>query len=318
MGIQLLRLATLMVAVSILSFGLMEASPIDPVQAYVGAGESISAEQRDNIAEYWGLNDPPVERFCAWGNAVLHGDLGDSLIYRKPVREVIAERFWASLALMGTAWVLSGVIGFLLGILMALRRGRWLDRLLKGICLTLTSTPTFWLGLLMLMIFAVGLQWFPMGFAVPAGKLASEVTLWDRIYHLILPAATLSMASFANIAMHTRTKLIEVMESDYVLFARARGESTWQIVLDHGLRNIILPAITLQFASFSELFGGSVLAEQVFSYPGLGQAAVTAGLKNDVPLLLGITLFSALFVFVGNLIANLLYGVVNPETREGL
>ena len=122
--------------------------------------------------------------------------------------------------------------------------------------------------------------------------------------------------SFANIAMHTREKLIDVMNSEYVLFAKARGEGLWKILTRHGIRNILLPALTLQFASFAELFGGSVLAENVFSYPGLGSAVSAAGLQSDVPLLLGITLFSTLFVCVGNMIANLLYGIVDPQIQE--
>ena len=176
--------------------------------------------------------------------------------------------------------------------------------------------PTFWLGLLFLLIFAVWLGRFPIGFSAPVGVLSGNVTLWQKLHHLLLPALTLSLASFANIALHTRQKLVEVLSSEYVLFARARGETPREILRRHGLRNILIPALTLQFASFAELFGGSVLAENVFSYPGLGSAAAAAGLQGDVPLLLGITLFSALFVSVGNLIADLLYGVVDPRVRE--
>ena len=169
-----------------------------------------------------------------------------------------------------------------------------------------------------LLVFSVGLGWFPLGFSTPIGVLNSEVTLWQRLHHLILPALTLSLMSFANIALHTRQKLVDVLESEYVLFARARGESAGTILRRHGLRNILLPALTLQFASFAELFGGSVLAETVFSYPGLGSAVAAAGLNSDVPLLLGITLFSTLFVCTGNLIANLLYGVVDPQIKTGI
>jgi peptide/nickel transport system permease protein len=136
------------------------------------------------------------------------------------------------------------------------------------------------------------------------------------LHHLILPAFTLSLMSFANIALHTRQKLIDILNSEYCLFARARGEGKWTILRRHGLRNILLPALTLQFTSFAELFGGSVMAENVFSYPGLGSAVSAAGLRCDVPLLLGVTLFSALFVCVGNMIANLLYGIVDPQIRE--
>ena len=180
----------------------------------------------------------------------------------------------------------------------------------------LCSVPTFWLGLLFLLIFSVWLGWFPIGFSSPIGVQAADVTIWQQLHHLVLPALTLSLMSFANVALHTRQKLIDVLESDYVLFAKARGESRWSIMKRHGFRNIILPALTLQFASFAELFGGSVLAENVFSYPGLGSAVSAAGLNSDVPLLLGVTLFSALFVFTGNMIANLLYGAVDPQIKE--
>ena len=159
--------------------------------------------------------------------------------------------------------------------------------------------------------------WLPIGLSVPAGVETAAVTVADRLRHAILPALTLSITGVANIALHTREKMIDVMESDYVLFARARGESEISIILRHGLRNVALPAITLQFASVSEIIGGSVLVEQVFSYPGLGQAAVTAGLGSDLPLLLGITIVTAAIVFAGNLIADLLYGVIDPKIRKG-
>ncbi|MBS3974523.1 MAG: ABC transporter permease, partial [Actinobacteria bacterium] len=155
----------------------------------------------------------------------------------------------------------------------------------------------------------------PMGLASPVGVLAEDVTWLDRLRHLVLPALTLSIIGVAPIALHTRQKLIDVLASDYALFARARGESETGIIIRHGLRNVALPALTLQFASFSELFGGAVLAEQVFSYPGIGQATVQAGLHGDVPLLLGAVIFSTLFVFAGNLIADLLYRVVDPRTQ---
>lgn len=313
-----LRMATLLIALCAICFWLVNYSPIDPVQAYVGADMMrVGPEQRENIAEYWGLHKPPMERFINWGSAIVQGDLGTSIIYRQPVTEVIGEKFMASLALMGTAWVFSGIIGFILGIIAAMKQGTWIDRVIKWYCLTLASTPVFWLGLLLLIIFAVWLNWFPVGLGVPAGVLAEEVTLGNRIMHLILPALTLSIIGVANVALHTRQKLVDVLNSDYVLYARARGESGLVLLWRHGLRNVALPAVTLQFASFSELFGGSVLAEQVFSYPGLGQATVQAGLRGDVPLLLGIVIFSALFVFTGNLIADLIYRVVDPRIREG-
>ncbi|ABR48198.1 binding-protein-dependent transport systems inner membrane component [Alkaliphilus metalliredigens QYMF] len=312
------RLATLLIAISFLSFMLISYSPIDPVQAYVGADMMrVGPEQREKIAEYWGLDKTPLQQFTHWGTAALGGNLGTSMIYRRPVIEVIRDRFLASLALMMIAWLVSGVLGFALGVIAGMKEGTWIDRLIKWYCLTLASTPTFWLGLLLLIIFAMGLGWFPIGLGVPAGVLAEHVTMGDRMKHLILPALTLSILGVANVALHTRQKLIEVLSSEYVLFARARGEKGLLLFWRHGLRNVALPAITLQFSAFSELFGGAVLAEQVFSYPGLGQTTVQAGLRGDVPLLLGIVIFSALFVFTGNLIADLIYQIVDPRIRQG-
>ena len=311
------KMLALLLAVSVLAFVLVSASPVDPVQQYVlGLGSAISPEQRAQIEAYWGADVPPAERYVSWLRDVLRGDLGESSIYRRAVADVIGERFLNSLALMLCAWVLAGVIGFAAGCVMGLHQNRAADKILKKLCYVLSSVPTFWLGLVFLLVFSVWLGWFPVGFSAPVGVLSSQVTLWQKLHHLLLPALTLGLTSFASIALHTRQKLVEVLSSDYVLFARARGETPRQILRRHGLRNILLPALTLQFASFAELFGGSVLAENVFSYPGLGSAAAAAGLQGDVPLLLGITLFSALFVSVGNLIADLLYGAVDPRVRE--
>jgi peptide/nickel transport system permease protein len=204
-----------------------------------------------------------------------------------------------------------------MGVVAGVYRGRLVDKIVKGYCYVLASVPTFWLALVMLMVFSVWLGWFPFGFSVPIGVAAADVTLADAARHIVLPALTLSVVGVSNIALHTREKTVDVLESDYVRFARARGESTWQVVRRHGLRNLALPAITLQFASISEIFGGSVLVEQVFSYPGLGQAAVTAGLGGDAALLAGIAVVSAALVFGGNLAANVLYGVVDPRIRKG-
>lgn len=313
-----IRLGLLLAAISIVTFALMSLSPIDPVQAYIGADTlRVGPEQRQAIAEYWGLDEPPVQRYIHWAKALLQGDMGTSLIYRAPVAEVISERFAHSLALMAVSWVISGIIGFVLGILAAMHKGRWLDRLITSYGYMIASTPAFWMGLLLLVVFVVWLGWFPAGLGVPAGVLAEDVTIWDRVYHMVLPALTLSLVGIAPIALHTREKLIDVLSSDYVWYARARGESGFLLIRRHGLRNIALPALTLQFTSLSELFGGAVLTEQVFSYPGLGQATVEAGLRGDVPLIMGIVLCSAVFVYTGNTLADLLYRIIDPRMREG-
>lgn len=314
---QLVKLALLLAFVCFVTFLLVHLSPIDPVQAYIGADLlRIGPEQRAEISAYWGLDQPFAVQFFRWAGSLLQGDLGTSMIYREPVASLIVERFASSAALMAAAWLLSGIIGFAAGALAAIRRDTPIDRLIQSLCYTIASTPAFWLALLAMTVFAVWLGWFPVGLGVPAGKLADDVTLLDRLYHMALPALTLSVAGIAPIALHTRAKLIEVYDSDFVMFARARGERGLRLFLRHGLRGAALPALMLQFASFGELFGGAVLAEQVFSYPGLGQATVEAGVRGDVPLLMGLVICSTVFVFVGNLIANAIHWAIDPRRRH--
>lgn len=318
-GKNIIRVILLLFTVSVLTFALVSISPIDPLQANVGQAAlgSMSQEQIEKLESYWGVDEPPVQRYLNWLTDLLHGDTGMSLLYRQPVTTVIAVKLGNSLFLMGLAWVISGLLGFALGVISGINQGKMVDKAIKGYSLVIASTPSFWLALLLLLIFGVWLKVLPIGLSVPIGVEASGVTFFDRVQHAVLPALTLSITGVSNIALHTREKTIEIMESEYVLFARARGETTGSILKNHVLRNVMLPAVTLQFASISEIIGGSVLVEQVFSYPGLGQAAVTAGLGSDVPLLMGITLTTAAIVFIGNLIANLLYGVVDPRIRKG-
>lgn len=314
---EIVRMVLLLIAVSLIAFLLITNAPIDPLISYIGTNSTLSDAAKAEIAEYWGLDDPPIERFLTWAGNVLHGDMGESITYKRPVADIILERFSYSIVLMLLAWALSGIFGFIIGIVCGLKQGGTFDRITKLFCLTMKSAPTFWVGLLALMLFSVHLGWFPLGMAVPLGVAAEDVTIWDRIYHLVLPVFTLTIVSISEVVLYTRQKLIEIMNSDFILYARARGENTNQLVFRHILRNIALPAITVQFASFSELFGGMALAENVFSYPGIGSAATAAAMNADVPLLLGVALCSAVFVFTGNLIANLLYDVFDPRIKEG-
>lgn len=316
---QLIKCALLILAVSFVTFALVSASPVDPMQANLGQSAylSLTADEKAQLAAYWGTDQPFLTRYFSWLAAFVQGDMGTSLRFNAPVAQVIAERAGASLLLMAIAWVLSGIIGFALGIAAGMNRDRLIDRIVKGYCFVLASVPTFWLALVALIVFSVWLGWFPFGFSVPVGVDAGSVTWGDRLYHAILPALVLAFIGVANIALHTREKIIDVMNSPFARYARAQGKSRLKILRQHGLRNALLPAITLQFASISEIFGGSVLVEQVFSYPGLGQAAVTAGLGGDSALLAGIAVVSAVIVFGGNLIANILYGIIDPRIRRG-
>jgi len=308
------RLALLLVGVAVACFALMELSPVDPIDAYVGAEVTrIGPEQRALIAERFGLDEPPLVRFGLWAGRLLRGDLGTSTIYNAPVIGVIAQRFVASLALLATAWALSGLLGFGLGILAAVKRGSPVDRAIRWWAYTLASAPTFWVALLLLTTFSVTLGWTPVCCATPVGIDPADATLWQRLHHLLLPAATLSLVGIAPITLHTREQAIEILRSDFVTFARAQGEHGRGLVRHRLLRNVAVPALLLQFASLSELFGGAVLAEAVFNYPGLGQSTVQAGLRGDVPLLLGIALFTTLFVFAGNTLGDVVHGIVDPR-----
>ncbi|ADU61317.1 MAG: ABC transporter permease [Pseudodesulfovibrio sp.] len=314
---KLARLTLLLSAVAVLSFVLVSFSPVDPIDAYLGPSIlKVSPEQRERIAERWGLDRPATERLARWAGQLARGNFGESTIFNEPVLSVIGKRFAASFWLMLLAWSFSGVLGFALGLVAGAREGSRVDRAIRLYAYTMASTPTFWVGMVLLTFFSVQLGWTPVCCAGPVGMDPADVPLLTRLHHLLLPAVTLSLIGVAQIALHTREKTIEAMHSDYVLFARAQGDTTRGIVLRHALRNVMLPAVTLQFASLGELFGGAVLAEQVFSYPGLGRATVEAGYRGDVPLLLGIVLFSAVFVFVGNMIADLLYLVVDPRMRD--
>ena len=224
-----------------------------------------------------GLNAPPTERYLNWLSAILRGDMGVSLLYRQPVACIISERFINTFALMMTSWILSGIIGFVLGCVMGICQGKWVDSIIKRICLVLCSVPTFWLGLVFLLIFSVWLGWFPIGFSSPIGIADTDVSIWQRLYHLVLPALTLSFISFANVALHTRQKLIDVLESDYVLFARARGNDTWTIMKRHGFRNILLPAITYSLPPLQSSLVAASLLKMYFHIRDLARQSLPPG-----------------------------------------
>ena len=314
---NVVKLLLLLLAVSFVVFFLVSVSPVDPLQANYGAVTLLNMDpaKRAELSEFWGKDRPLAERYLTWLTGLVHGDLGMSLRFNQPVATVIAAKFANSALLLAVAWLISGVAGFALGVLAGSRRGKPVDKVIMAVCYLFAATPLFWFAMLLLMVFSVGLGLFPTGFSAPLGKGADEVTLGETLHHMILPAITLSIVGVANITLHTREKLLDVLESDFVRYAAARGESRRQILKRHALRNIALPALTLQFASLAEIFGGSILVEQVFSFPGLGQATVMAGLGSDTALLAGIAVITAGIVFVGNTIANILYGLIDPRIR---
>lgn len=312
------RLALVLLCVALASFGLMMVSPIDPVDAYLGPQMAqVSPEQRALIAERWGFDASPAVQFGHWLRQLASGDLGWSHVYNQPVSEVIEQRFQRSILLLGSAWLLSALLGFSLGVVAGAKEGSMLDNAISTYAYITASTPAFWLAIIAVLLFSVSLGWTPTCCAGPAGVLDQNVTLATRLHHLLLPVATLALLGIANITLHTRTRMVELMRSDVATHAFAQGAGRLDVAWRHGLRHASLPAITLAFASLGELFGGSILIEQVFAYPGLGQATVAAGLRSDVPLLLGIALFTALFVSVGNTVADSLYSAIDPRIHPG-
>lgn len=316
---HLLRLITLLMLVAAGTFVLLSFSPVDPIRAYIGNDLlHVPPEQYARIAARWGLDQPLWQRFAHWFFRLLQGDLGYSMLYNAPVAKVIGERFATSFALLAGAWLLSGLLGISAGFLAGRYLYRWPDKLICRVSYLLSSLPTFWIGLLLLALFAVRWPVLPVCCAWEPGNSGDVATVTERIRHLILPVSALSLLGMGQIALHTREKIASVMGSEFVRFARAQGEAGWSLLGHHVLRHAITPALCLQFASLGELLGGALLAEKVFAYPGLGQATIDAGLRGDVPLLLGIVLFSTLLVFVGNslsawLVTRLNYALERPD-----
>nr|BEP22813.1 ABC transporter permease [Morganella morganii subsp. sibonii] len=293
-------------------FILLSYSPVDPIRAYIGNDLlHVPPEQYPAIAARWGLDQPLWQRFWIWFSQMLRGDLGYSMLYNAPVSEVISARLGPSLALLISAWFFSGITGLLLGLVAGRYLNRWPDKIISALSYLLASIPTFWIGLLLLSLFAVTLNWAPICCAWPMGEDADTATFGEKIHHLILPVLALGLLGVGNIALHTRAKVAEVMGTEFIRYARAQGDKGWPMINFHVLRHAITPALCLQFASVGELLSGSLLAEKVFAYPGLGQATIDAGLRGDIPLLMGIVMFCAILIFIGNSTADILLRRVN-------
>lgn len=307
-----LRLIVLLVLVAAGTFMLLSFSPVDPIRAYIGNDLlHVPPEQYARIAARWGLDQPLWERFGHWFIRVLQGDLGYSMLFNSPVASVIKERFATSFALLGGAWLLSGILGTAMGFVAGRYLNRWPDKAICRLSYLLSSLPTFWIGMLLLALFAVRWPVFPVCCAWEPGNSGDMATLAERLRHLVLPVCALSLLGLGQITLHTRESIASVMKSDFVRFARSQGDKGWSLLRHQVLRHAITPALCLQFASLGELLGGALLAEKVFAYPGLGQATIDAGLRGDLPLLMGIVLFSTVLVFIGNSLSTWLVHVLN-------
>lgn len=306
----------LILAVSFISFLLLDLSPIDPIASFARSRSvGLSPEAKQELIKVWGLDQPLIARYFTWLLNLFRGDLGISNIYGRKVIDIIGEGFSRSILLMAIAWIFQGIIGIWLGIVAGANQGKIKDKIIKAYAIIFASTPSFWVGILLIIVFSLKLKLFPSSMGSPVGVLREDITLADSFKHLVLPALTLVLVGVSNLILHTRSKVIDILNSDYVLYAKARGMKKGEILNKFAFKNLILPGLSLLFTSFSELFSGTVLVENVFNYPGIGGLTVEAGLRGDAPLLLGLVLFSTIFVYVGNRICDLLYLVIDPRLR---
>ena len=305
------RLASIvptLVFVSMLIFGLQQLLPGDP--AIVLAGEDRDPTVVAYLRQKMHLDEPLAVRYLYWIKGVLHGDLGESLRMQKPVLELILEKLPVTLELAALAIVIALAIGIPAGIVSAVRRNTAWDYAANGVALWGLSTPNFWLGIMLILLFSVTLGWLPAsGFVSPFEDLKANLAA------LIMPAFVLGNAIAAVLMRHTRSAMLQVLSSDYVRTARAKGLSERSVILKHALRNALIPVITLGALELGTLLSGAVLTEQVFTIPGFGKLIVDAVFNRDYAVVQGVVLFTATAYILLNLAADIAYVVVNPQIR---
>jgi len=305
------RLATIiptLVFVSILIFGLQQLLPGDPATAL--AGEDHDPNVIAYLRAKFHLDEPLYLRYFYWANGVLHGDLGESVRIQKPVTDLILEKLPVTVQLASMAIVIALVFGVSAGIVSAVKKDTAWDYAANVFALWGLSTPNFWLGILLIMLFAVKLGWLPA-----SGYVSPFADLKGNLAAMIMPAFVLGNAFAAVLMRHTRSAMLQVLSADYVRTARAKGLEERVVVVKHALRNALVPVITLGALGFGELLGGTVLTETVFSIPGFGKLIVDAVFNRDYSVVQGVALFTATAYITLNLAADLAYFLVNPRMR---
>ena len=308
-GFIVRRLATTLIVlgiVSLLSFSLMQLVPGDP--ALVLAGVGATGDQVQHIRQEFGLDQPFAVQLLRWYAGLLHGNLGDSVLLGQSVTRAIAEHTPPTVSVALFASVLSIVVGVGSGILAAVKQGRLIDQLVMGIAVLGVSVPSFWLGLLLIVLLAVQLDWLPAGGYVP---LAQDPWQWFR--SLVLPGVSLALLQIGYLAQMTRNALIDVLRQDFIRSARAKGLVEWTVVTKHALANAMLPILTVTGIMFSLLLSGSVVTETVFAVPGLGRLMADAILSRDYPVIQGTLLLTAAAFAMINLLVDILYVMADPR-----
>jgi len=331
---KLAALVPTLAGVTLAAFALLRLVPGDPVEVMVGE-RRLDPAAHAALVHRLGLDQPLAVQYGRYVAQLAHGDLGRSLVTREPVAAEFAVLFPATVELAAAAFTLALALGLALGVTAALRRGSWLDQLVMALATLGHSMPVFWWGLILIMAFSVGLEWTPVsgrigieydidpvtGFMLVDAALASwrgqePGAFTSALAHLVLPAVVLGTVPMAVIARMTRSSMLEVLREEYMRTARAKGLAPARVVLHHGLRNALIPVLTVLGLQVGSLLGGAVLTETIFSWPGIGKWLIDAIARRDYPVVQAGILVAAL-VFIGvNLAVDLLYGVVNPRVRS--
>ncbi|MDT8979483.1 ABC transporter permease [Paenibacillus sp. chi10] len=306
---RVLQAIPLLWFISIVSFALIKLAPGDPVLSFVTP--NMNAEDVERIRHDLGLTEPIIVQYWNWLKNVFSGDLGYSLMSHRPVTELILERLPATIGLMGSAMLISLLISVPLSMYAASRKNRLSDRGLSLLSYIGISIPSFWFGIMLIYIFALKLNLLP---SMGMRTIGVDSTL-DILKHGILPCTVLTFMNVSVYMRYIRSHTISQLEEDYVQIQYAYGATRGTVLRRHVLKNVLLPVITILGMSFPELIAGAFITESVFSWPGMGALGITSVFQLDYPVIMGITMISSVMLVVGNLVADLLYGVVDPRIK---
>jgi peptide/nickel transport system permease protein len=307
-----LRIVEILVVLAIMSFviyALIGLMPGDPIDLMITANPKLTAADIVRLKAVYGIDQPLIGRYLAWLRAVLQGDLGFSRLYSQPSIAILLPRLGNSALLMGASFVLALAIGLPAGIAAARRPNSLLDHAINLVCFAGISVPSFWLALMLILVFAVALGWFPAGGLTTIG----DGGIVDRVQHLVLPVATLTLASIGGYTRFMRAAMAEALRQDFVRTARAKGAGERRVVLHHALRNAMIPVVTIVALSFGTLFSGALITETMFAYPGMGRLIFDSVMGNDYNLALAGLLFATLVTLLANLAADVAYAWLDPR-----
>lgn len=313
---HLLQGIALVLAVVVLNFLLVHAAPGDPVETIAGASGGMSDELKAQLRTQYGLDRPLPVRLGVYLGKVVQGDLGYSYFFNLPVSQLIVERLPATLLLVVTAVLASFLVGTTLGVLASRRPNGLLSQLITVLSLVGFAAPVFWTGMMLVILLASVWPIFPISGLRSVDTSATGIALLpDILHHLVLPATTLALVYLAQYSRLSRASMLDVLGSDYIRTARAKGLADRVVLYKHALRNAVLPVVTVLGLQFGNVLAGAILVETVFNWPGLGRLAFESVLRRDYPTILGVLLFSSMVVVVMNLLTDLCYRLIDPRIK---